>query len=186
MLIFFFLWIWLILAAYFWLSKPRCCADTPGHLGRRGTQLCGVGPFLNGSFAEHGLLLPVAWRRVPSVYLFHPRVMKSKHGCLSWGFWPIFKSESGWVRCEVSVFVPVGDCAAVLPTRGQSLEDKFWSPKLETDDLLFIRTKEHRGVRNVKKQASKVACSSSKKQQGMMGVGSNDGGRSCLCPFFFF
>lgn len=83
------------------------------------------------------------------------------------------------MRYEASVFVPVGDCAAVLPTRGQSLEDKFWSLKLETDDLLFIRTKEHRGV---KKQASKVACSSSKKQQGMMGVGSNDGGR--LCPFF--
>lgn len=41
-----------------------------------------------------------------SVYLFHPRLMKSKHGCLSPGFWSISKSESHlrWVRDKVGVF----------------------------------------------------------------------------------
>lgn len=45
--------------------------------------------FLNGSLAEDGLFLPwphVVWRCELSVYLFYPRIMKSKHVCLSGGF----------------------------------------------------------------------------------------------------
>lgn len=55
-------------------------------------------------------------RRAACVYLFYPCIMKSKHGCLSWGFWSISKSESHScrVRYKANIFFPVGNCAAAL------------------------------------------------------------------------